>query len=195
MDEVEVVVAMVGALNATQIPYMVVGSLSSNAYGIPRSTEDADFVVQLGSVPISKLLHFLPEGFRLESQIGVETITSTTRYRIQYENLGIPFGIELFELSDDPHDKMRFERRVPTTYGGSPAYMPRAEDVVVMKLRWFKVDNRRAKDLADVRDVLAVQSGKLDMEYLQKWCDIHGTRDLLEETLAELPIIPPPSAI
>ena len=56
MDEAGVVVAIVNALNAVNIPHMLDGSLSSNAYGIPRSTKDADLVIQLGSNSLSQLL-------------------------------------------------------------------------------------------------------------------------------------------
>jgi len=64
VNEAEVVVAVVNALNAVNIPHMLVGSLSSNAYGIPRSTNDADLVIQWGSQSLSKLLQHLPQGFR-----------------------------------------------------------------------------------------------------------------------------------
>jgi len=43
----EATVAVIDALDALRISYMVVGSFSSNFYGIPRATQDADFVVQL----------------------------------------------------------------------------------------------------------------------------------------------------
>ena len=41
------VVAVVDALEALSVRYMIVGSLASNFHGIPRSTRDADFVVEL----------------------------------------------------------------------------------------------------------------------------------------------------
>lgn len=41
--------AMIDALNAAGVPYLLVGSFSSSYYGIPRSTRDADFVIELGS--------------------------------------------------------------------------------------------------------------------------------------------------
>jgi len=44
MNELETVIAVSKALNSMNIPYMLVGSLSSSAYGIERSTKDADFV-------------------------------------------------------------------------------------------------------------------------------------------------------
>jgi hypothetical protein len=37
------------ALDVCGIPFLLVGAFSSNHYGIPRSTKDADFVLQLKS--------------------------------------------------------------------------------------------------------------------------------------------------
>ncbi len=188
MDAREVVVAIIEALNAANIPYMLVGSLSSNAYGIERSTKDAGFVIQTGPLPLSQVFGKLPPGFSLESQIGFETITSTTRFRIQYAPL--PFTIELFELSDDPHDNIRFANRVPTTFQSAPAFLPRPEDVIITKLRWSRGGKSRKKDIDDVYNVLTVQQGRLDMPYIRNWCDQHGTRQLLESTLQSIPPLP-----
>ena len=49
MTPEEATAAVVDALDAFEIPYMLVGSLSCNYYAIPRSTQDADFVVQLNA--------------------------------------------------------------------------------------------------------------------------------------------------
>ena len=38
---------LLAVLNRLSIPYMLVGSYSSNIYGIPRMTMDADLVLQL----------------------------------------------------------------------------------------------------------------------------------------------------
>ena len=46
----EAVLQTVSALDECRIPYMLVGSYSTNVYGIPRSTEDADLVIELGDV-------------------------------------------------------------------------------------------------------------------------------------------------
>ena len=48
MTPEEATLAVFDAFASLGIPFMVVGSLSSNVYGIPRSTKDADFVVELG---------------------------------------------------------------------------------------------------------------------------------------------------
>jgi len=54
---------VIDALNAAEIPHALVGSFSSNYYGIPRSTEDADFVLQLAGGSIEGLLQKLGSDF------------------------------------------------------------------------------------------------------------------------------------
>jgi hypothetical protein len=60
--------------------------------------------------------------------------------------------------------------------------MPTAEDVVVQKLRWGRV-----KDAEDARFILAVQGDALDFTYIERWCDQHGTRALLDKLRNEIP--------
>jgi predicted nucleotidyltransferase len=45
MTSNEAVSKVAAALEGAGIPYMLVGSYSSNMYGVARSTQDADFVV------------------------------------------------------------------------------------------------------------------------------------------------------
>jgi len=52
----EITLRVIDALNAANVPHLLVGSFSSNYYGIPRSTEDADFVVQLDAASFTELL-------------------------------------------------------------------------------------------------------------------------------------------
>lgn len=56
------------------------------------------------------------------------------------------------------------------------------------KLRWALLANR-SKDRSDVRDVIAVQGGRIDWDYVHRWCDEHGTRALLDEIRASIPPI------
>jgi hypothetical protein len=96
------------------------------------------------------------------------------------------FTIEVFELSVDPHDRERFRRRMRAELHGHPAFLPSPEDVVVTKLRWAR-RARRTKDMEDLKNVVGVQRGFLDLTYIRTWCDQHGTRELFEQILESLP--------
>lgn len=169
---------VIGALEDLKIPYMVVGSLSTNLYGIPRSTKDADFVVQLESVTPAQVASQLGSAFVLEAQSRFESVTATVCHRIDVKDS--VFKIELFELSADPHDQERFRRRVRVQVSTESTWAPTAEDVVITKLRWAR-HSRRGKDRDDLQNVLAVSGANLDWDYIHRWCDVHGTRRLLDE--------------
>jgi len=166
---------------------MVVGSFSSNRYGVPRATQDADIVLNIISPDRERLFAALPESFAIDPQVGFEMITGTWRQLIKLPE--IPFTIELFELSSDPHDQSRFERRRKLTLLSREAWLPSAEDVIVQKLRWCK-RAKRGKDFDDVVSVLGVQGpDSLDWRYIETWCTLHDTVDLLEEAKAEAAIV------
>lgn len=186
MNTNQATLAVVEALEAVAIPYMLVGSFSSNIYGVSRATKDADFVVQCPGSDIAALARHLGPPFRLDPQIMFETVTGTTRHIVSVE--GLAFRIELFRLSDDPHDQERFRRRreLPLSDMGRRVCIPTAEDVIITKLRWA-LHAQRGKDRDDVRDVIVVQGDALDLDYIRRWCDQHGTRELFEQIRAEIP--------
>ena len=69
MNADEAVVALVGVLDSLGISYMVSGSLATNVYGVPRATDDGDFVLELPpGGRIGDLAGALPETIRLEPQ-------------------------------------------------------------------------------------------------------------------------------
>jgi hypothetical protein len=182
----EATLAVIEALEGLGIPYMVVGSFSSNVYGIPRSTQDADFVVQLDAETIPRLSARLGPAFQVDRQMSFETATGTTRHEIRV--VGNPFKIEVFHLGDDPHDQERFRRRRRGQVVDRETWLPTAEDVIVTKLRWADRAGR-TKDRDDLQNVIAVQGDAIDWDYVHAWCERHGTRALLDEIRQSIPPI------
>lgn len=180
MTGTDALISLILALEHAEVPYMIVGSYSSNFYGIPRSTMDADLVIRLDHDDWGKLSSLLPSNLELELQSSFEMVTSTRKELIKVKDS--PFEIELFHLSNDAHDSTRFERRQNVEImPGVNAYLPTAEDVIVQKLRWCH-GAKRAKDFADVVAVLQVQDPRsLDWSYIEDWCSQHQTLDLLAE--------------
>jgi hypothetical protein len=175
-----ILLTVIDALTAAEVPYLLAGSFSSNYYGIPRSTHDADFVVELQGRPIMSLQPHLDPTLRLDPQVEFEAVTGTQRNVVRAK--GVAFEVELFRLSDDPHDRERFQRRRTVALLGREISLPSPEDVIITKLRWL-----REKDREDVAGVIAVQGDALDWEYIDRWCDRHGTREVLEEIHRTLP--------
>ncbi len=158
--------------------YMIVGSYSSNFYGIPRSTKDADLVVSVDATILQEVAKHLPDGIRFEEQGFFEMVTATRKELLLVD--GSDFQIELFHLSEDDFDQARFQRRVKINLPSfGEVWLPTAEDVVIQKLRWA-LGASRSKDFDDVVAVLKMQNA-LDFIHIEKWCGEHGTLALLAE--------------
>jgi len=178
----EAVFSLLKVLSDLKIPHMLVGSYSSNVYGIPRSTKDADLVIQITSDQMALLQANLPEALRMEDQSFFEMVTATRKELIHVE--GSTFQIELFHLSEDEFDQERFSQRIPCQYAeGVSTFLPRAEDVIIQKMRWAK-DAKRSKDFEDVVSILKVQD-ELDFRHMELWCGKHGSLELLAKAREE----------
>jgi len=184
MTSEEATKAVIDALEVLGVPYMLVGSFASNFYGIPRATQDADFVLQLKETSVKDIAEQLGPRFRLDPQMSFEPVTATTRYVIQVAD--ISFYVEFFLLSEDAHDQERFPRRRRVRLLDRDTFVPSVEDVIVTKLRWSR-QGLRSKDVDDVRNVIAVQGDRIEWDYVNSWCDRHGTRDALEEIRRSIP--------
>ncbi len=162
---------------------MLVGAFSSNAYGYPRATKDADIVIEYQEGVLAKICASLGPDFKLDPQTGFELMTGSIRNILTYSPT--KFEIELFRLGKDPHHQERFarRRRLPLPDLQIEAVIPTAEDVVIQKLRW-----QRDKDIGDVRVVIAIQADRLDWSYIQYWTDQHRTTELLGRLRSELNI-------
>lgn len=183
MSGTDSLLSLIASFHRADVPYMVVGSYSSNYYGIPRLTKDADVVVHLDPAKWSSLPAILPQEIELDAQMGFELVTSTRRELLRVKDS--LFQIELFRLSEDPHDRSRFERRNRVEiFPGTHVFLPTAEDVIVQKLRWC-VGAKRPKDYADAVAVMQVQGRSLDWPYIESWCREHGTLDVLAEAKGE----------
>lgn len=183
MNANDIALTVVDALERLQIPYMFVGSFSSNFWGIPRSTKDADFVIELRDQSAAAIGELPGPGSRLDPQMSFETLTATMRYPIRHE--ASAFTVELSLLGEDSHDLARFGRRLAKPLGHKTVCVATAEDVIVTKLRWAK-GGKRQKDIDDVKDVIEVQTAtNLDLAYIRHWCDQHTTPELFEQLLSE----------
>jgi hypothetical protein len=178
--------AVINVLEDTKVPYMLVGSFSSNMYGIPRSTKDADFVVDVADRTVMPgLMKALEDILEFDPQTSFEGIGGSIRHEA-VARAAFPFRVEFFERTNEEFALARFERRVRfySSVLGREVWIPTPEDVVVQKLRWA-----RPKDQLDARDVMSVQGALLDYTYIEDWCRKLGRFEVYQQVRATVPDI------
>ena len=183
MNTDDIVLTVIDFLNERDLPYMLVGSLATNFYCVPRSTEDGDVVVGSNLLQIAREISRSGSRIRFDPQLSFESVTATRKVVLRTE--GHNFEVELFELSADEHDQARFARRVQVETFDRKVCIASLEDMIITKLRWAR-DAGREKDISDARNLIGVQVDVVDWPYVQSWCDRHGTREFLERLKQEV---------
>jgi hypothetical protein len=166
MNERELLVDCLRRLNRTGLTYYLTGSMASNYWGIPRSTHDLDFVVQLPSAAVPGIVHAFSADFYIEE----------TAVRAAYEpphqfnaiDTRSALKVDFWLAQPQPFDEEMLRRRLAATLFGEPAWIATAEDVILHKLFWNRL-TPSDRQLGDAAGVVAVQADALDKKYLRHW--------------------------
>lgn len=175
--------AVIKALDAGGIPYMLGGSFASSFYGIPRATFDADLVVQIAPAAAEGLYAALKDSFYADREEMQQS--AATRHSFNLIHLETAFKVDLFPLKDDAYSKEAFSRRIKqpvTDDGKTEIFIESAEDVVIAKLLWHKLGGEiSANQPADIAGVIKTMAAKLDRTYIQRWSSVLGLQALLSK--------------
>lgn len=133
---------VVQVLTRLSIPFMVTGSVASSYHGHPRSTHDADVVIDPTSEQLDALIGRLQaEEFYLDADTAHEALR--TRGQFNAIEMRHACKIDLIVRRDRPYSVEEFTRRVRADFPFAkdvPVVSP--EDAIVSKLEWA----RRAGD-------------------------------------------------
>jgi hypothetical protein len=155
---------------------MPTGSFASNFHGVPRMTQDADLVVELGEAPAPLLVAALDRDF----YVSEEAIRDAVRRRGMFNviHLETGFKVDIIVRKARPFSEEEFRRRVPGALAGRPVSFASAEDTILSKLEWARAGNSD-RQYHDAVGIVNVQGRQLDIAYLEKWAAELGLLDLL----------------
>lgn len=170
------------------IPYVLGGSMASSTHGAPRSTNDADIMVE--AFP-GREAEFAA-AFGDEYYVSLAAIVDANRRRSSFNviNTLIGFKLDFFVQKDRPFDASamarRQERLVPEG-ATEPTAILSPEDAILTKLEWYRLGGESSdRQWRDILEMLEFQGARLDFAYLQKWSQELQVQDLLEAALAQL---------
>lgn len=186
-DIIEVTFKVVNVFEKLGIPYYLGGSLASSAFGIPRSTLDADIVADIKSEQVAYMEELLKREFYIDTEMINHAILHKSSFNLIH--LEMLFKIDIFILKDRPFDRQVFIRRVQRAVSEDASqklFFAAPEDIILHKLEWYKAGGEVSdRQWNDVLGILKVQGTHLDMSYLNKWAKGLGISDLLKKALDE----------
>jgi hypothetical protein len=167
VNEQELLLDCVRRLNQGRVAYMLTGSMASNAWGIPRTTHDLDFVIQL---PPSQITGFAKAFEHADYYLDEASMRAAYRPPYQFNVIHIPSALkaDFWMLRPVPFEQEMFRRRIEDHWFGESIWLATPEDVILHKLFWNQI-TPSDRQLGDVAGVISVQHGKLDLTYLRAW--------------------------
>lgn len=185
-DLLALVTELASVLDRLQMRYALGGALATSYWGIVRTTQDVDCLVAVPALKYQLLADELQAlGCQQLDEAGNLVEISAARMREQANERKLiecfreSVRIELF-VPVVPLQEEILRRAVITPIGGRDVPITTAEDLILLKLAFH-----RAKDLQDVRGILWVQRGKLDIEYLRRWSTM-SHEPAVQQELAQL---------
>lgn len=166
MNERELLVDCLRRLNRTGVIYYLTGSMASNYWGIPRTTHDLDFVVQLPAAAVSRIVQEFSGDFYIEE--AAVRAAYEPPHQFNAIDTRSALKVDFWLAGPDPFDHEMLRRRVPVALFGEHAWVATAEDVILHKLLWNRI-SPSDRQMGDAAGVVAVQAERLDKGYLQRW--------------------------
>jgi hypothetical protein len=166
MTEQELLVDCLQRLNGAELAYMVTGSMASNFWGIPRSTHDLDFAIQLPAAAMTRIVKAFAGDFHLDENAVRAAYRPPYQFNAihQLSSLKVDFWLPANIL----FEREMFQRRTQQTIFGTLAWIATAEDIILHKLYWDRLTPSE-RQIGDVAGVFAVQKETLDRQYLRHW--------------------------
>jgi len=165
----DVVLRLADVCTRVGVSYAIGGAVATSFWGVPRTTQDADCLVAVPAVTYQRLADALTAaGFVLDHSptprpVTVEALLQQVRDD-RYITLACrATSVELF-IPIVPLQYSILDRAVERVFFGHAIRVTTAEDLILLKMAFH-----RQKDLLDIKGILHVQSGQLDIAYLRQW--------------------------
>lgn len=155
-------------LEELNLPYMVVGSFASYAYGEPRFTQDIDIVLQLRDSNAAALCkRFPPPEFYVSEPAVRDAIRTNFPFNVLHTSSGNK--IDFILPRTDDWGKLQLSRRqkillLPDREG----YAASPEDVILGKIWYYDIGGSE-KHLRDIAGILRISGDHIDRNYIDEW--------------------------
>ena len=178
MDQAKLLAYAVQKLEGLGIPYMVVGSFTSSAYGDPRFTQDIDIVVDLRADQVSALCEAFPAAdFYVSREAARAAIEQRSQFNVIHPESGNK--IDFMIARADPWGAEQLRRRQAIRFlPDLTAYVARPEDVILGKLLYYE-EGGSEKHLRDITGILKAGT-PVDRAYIEHWSQQLGVGHVWE---------------
>jgi len=186
-EPIEVTLRVTDVFERLGLPYLIAGSLASTLYGMVRTTQDSDIVVEMGLEHVHALVSALQDEFYIDEEMIAESIQHNSSFNIIHRET--MFKVDVFIPLPRPFLRAQLGRAQRQTFSFETeisAKFASAEDTVLSKLEWYRMGGEVSdRQWRDIIGVLKTRAGEVDLDYLRKWAAELHVSDPLERALRQ----------
>ena len=163
-----------GYLNEHSTEYVIVGGMTVIAYGAPRTTMDADFIIQMEIEDMKNFAVFLGENGFFSEPEDIE-IAMKEKSHFSAIDKETPLRLDIKGVYNEM-DRRTLKNRRAMTFQGTKIFLASPEDVILGKLLYGS-----EQDIEDAEGIYVRQLPVLDIQYLEGVCVAEGLSERLDE--------------
>jgi len=168
--------------DALGITWLIGGSVASSLHGIPRATQDIDFVADIHSQHVRPMVAALEADFYIDADMIRDALLRRAAFNIIH--LPTMTKVDVFTTRTDRLSRQEMDRRCRFSVGEGHLFLASPEDIILQKLDWHRKSGGSERQWRDVLGVLKIQQGRLDLDYMREQAQHIGLNELLEEAVA-----------
>ena len=188
LDILVPIIPLVDAFEQLGVSYYIGGSVASSAYGLPRTTIDADLVADLRIEHVRPLVQQLQNAYYIDADMIRDAIKHRSEFNIiHFETmLKVDVFIQKTRAFDRETRRRVRQEQLDETSSDHVFLLASPEDVILNKLEWYKMGGEVSdRQWNDILGVLKVQGTSLDLAYLRQWAAALGVTSLLDRALED----------
>jgi len=195
IQEHDLPVAMIPIIEVFEclgVRYYLSGSIACSVYGLPRGAQDIDVVADIQAEHVSPLVKHLQGAYTINAQALHDAIAQRSAFSLLH--LSSLVKVDVMLPRGTPFDSLVSQRvrQLSLIEGYQPIWIASPEDVVLMRLEWYRDCGATADDQwNDILGVLKVQAPTLDLTYLRQVAHTLNASGLLEQALIDAGIREP----
>ncbi len=161
-------------LREAGIPFMLTGSVAAGFRGAGRATMDVDAVIDPTAVQLQTFVRsVLHAGLYVSEEAASDALATRGMFNVVHPLTG--WKADLIVRKHRAFSEEEFARRESVDFLGVELAVATLEDIVLSKLEWA-VLGASSRQLEDVRALLRINQGAVDLAYIERWVDLLGVR-------------------
>lgn len=165
VEELKTLRDVIARFEALKISYMVTGSMAMTYYAVPRMTRDIDFVVEVRSQDVERLVRAFKNDYYIDEDM-IEAIEHRKMFNLIHNETALKIDCIIYK-EESEYELIKFNRKKLKDLGGFKGFLISPEDLILSKLLWAK-DSVSELQLKDIENILS-SSKDLNTDYISEW--------------------------